>query len=52
MLKNSKSAEKSVLRGAKEVVAVEQYWHKAERPKVTETSEELQIHRRAGPSTV
>jgi hypothetical protein len=34
MLKNSKSAEKSVLRGAKEVVAVEQYWHKAERPKV------------------
>jgi len=34
MLRNAKSAEKSVLRGAKEVVAVEQYWHKAERPKV------------------
>jgi polyphosphate kinase 2 len=36
MLKNSKYAEpkKSVLRGAKEVVAIEQYWHRAEQPKV------------------
>src|SRR5271165_3410322 len=36
MLKNSKSVEpkKAVLRGAQEVVSVEQYWHKAERPKV------------------
>jgi hypothetical protein len=36
MLKNSKSVEpkKAVLRGAKEVVAIEQYWHKAEQPKV------------------
>ena len=36
MLKNSKSVEpkKAVLRGVQEVVSVEQYWHKAERPKV------------------
>ena len=36
MLKNSKSVEpkKAVLRAAQEVVSVEQYWHKAERPTV------------------
>jgi hypothetical protein len=35
MKKNRKSAapEKSVLRDAKEVAAVEQYWHAAGRPK-------------------
>ena len=35
MAKNRKSAtaEKAVLRDAKEITAVEQYWHAAERPK-------------------